>query len=278
MKALRIIAATSLALTLAGCSATDKSSTVEQKTAASQQQTGTEHQAETIKASPDKYTWYVKDYRGMNAASIGYTALDEQRRDQYGKGLLKVVYVSAEGSFIDPTNEDTLKQYVVYDQSLKPNTEIKLTFQKQEDGTEYDNLIDVQSQEEIVLAVKKISEGDATAPCMTSIEPSPDKYNRYVRDYVGRNLAVCGYTALSGSLADQYGHGYLVINVAADDGSFIDPEDEESLSQYLVVSQSVAPNTPITMEFAKKTDGTEYDNLVSSQSMQTIDVKVTKLA
>ncbi len=31
------------------------------------------------------------------------------------------------------------------------------------------------------------------------------------------------------------------------------------------------PNTMITMEFSKKADGTEYDNLVSSQSVKSLE-------
>ena len=262
-----IIAATSagmlaLALVLAGCAAPqDQQSNVEQKVSEAQQETAVQ-QSESIKPSPDKYTWYVKDYRGMNAASVGYTALDELRHDRYGGGTLGIVYVSADGSYINPTDEESLKQYVVYDQNLKPNTEIKLEFLKQEDGTEYDNLVASESQEEVVLAVKKIGEADATAPCMTAIDSSPDKYTRALRDYVGRNLASCGY---------------ITMNVLSGDGSYIELDDKDSLADYVVVGQSMQPNTMITMEFGKKADGTEYDNLVSSQSVKSLDLKVVKL-
>ena len=246
-----------LALALAGCGAPqDQQSNVEQKVSEAQQETAVQ-QSEPIKPSPDKHTWYVKDYHGMNAASVGYTALDELRHDRYGSGTLGIVYVSAEGAYINPTDEEGLKQYVVYDQNLKPNTEIKLEILKQEDGTEYDNLVASESQEEIVLAVKKIGEVDGTAPCMTAIDSSPDKYTRALRDYVGRNLASCGYISMAGSLADHYGSGYITMNV--------------------LVGQSMQPNTMITMEFSKKADGTEYDNLVSSQSVKSLDLKVAKL-
>lgn len=165
-----------LALALAGCAAPqDQQANVEQEVSEAQQETAVQ-QSESIKPSPDKHTWYIKDYRGMNAASVGYTALDELRHDRYGSGTLGIVYVSAEGAYINPTDEESLKQYVVYDQNLKPNTEIKLEFLKQEDGTEYDNLVASESQEEIVLAVKKIGEADGTAPCMTAIDSSPDKW------------------------------------------------------------------------------------------------------
>lgn len=266
-----------LALAIAGCGAPqDQQSNVEQKVSEAQQEMAVQ-QSEPIKPSPDKHTWYVKDYRGMNAAFVGYTALDELRHDRYGSGTLGIVYVSAEGAYINPTDEEGLKQYVVYDQNLKPNTEIKLEFLKQEDGTEYDNLVASESQEEIVLAVKKIGEADGTAPCMTAIDSSPDKYTRALRDYVGRNLASCGYISMAGSLADHYGSGYITMNVLASDGSYIELDDKDSLADYVVVGQSMQPNTMITMEFSKKADGTEYDNLVSSQSVKSLDLKVAKL-
>ena len=52
---------------------------------------------------------------------------------------------------------------------------------------------------------------------------------------------------------------------------------KDSLADYVVVGQSMQPNTMITMEFSKKADGTEYDNLVSSQSVKSLDLKVAKL-
>lgn len=35
----------------------------------------------TIKTSPDKYTWYIKNYVGKNCASFGYTSLSGNRMD-----------------------------------------------------------------------------------------------------------------------------------------------------------------------------------------------------
>ena len=35
----------------------------------------------TIKDSPDKYTWYIKNYVGKNCASIGYTSMGGDRMD-----------------------------------------------------------------------------------------------------------------------------------------------------------------------------------------------------
>lgn len=233
-----------------------------------------------IKQSPDKYTWYVKNYVGMNAASVGYTAVNTNRYDRYGAGSVRIVFVAEDGTYIDPEDEDQLKEYVVIDQNLEPNTEIKYTFQLNSDGKEYDNLVSSKSHEEIVLAVKKIG-STAGAVDMTPIDASPDKYTRVVRDYAGRNLAECGYLAIAGYLADSYGSGSVKLNIIANDGSYIDVSDsdtyKETISQYKVVSQNVAPNSTITMTFSLDSNGKEYDNLVSTKSLEAIDLYVAKI-
>ena len=68
------------------------------------------HTPETTKTSPDKYTWYIKDYVGRNAASFGYTSIGGERMDQYGDGLLKIVFVNEDGSYIDISKEEELKK------------------------------------------------------------------------------------------------------------------------------------------------------------------------
>lgn len=228
-----------------------------------------------IKSSPDKYTWYVKSYVGMNAASVGYEAIDGFRHDAYGAGNLKVVFVAADGTYIDPGNEEQLKEYVVTGQSVEPNTEIKYTFEVDSEGEEYDYLVNFQTIDEIVLSVGKVGESE-NAPELTAIQASPDKYTHYVRDYVDRNLAECGYYSLSGNLSDAYGHGYVFFDVVVDDGAFIDPADEAALAGYMVTSQSVEPNTAIELTYSADSNGNEYSNLVSGQSIRSITLNVTK--
>ena len=231
----------------------------------------------TIKQSPDKYTWYVKDYRGMNAASIGYTALDTFRRDRYGAGIVKVIYVAQDGTFIDPEDEELLKQYVVVGQNVEPNTEIKLVFDVDEEGAEYENLTSHVSIDEIVLAVDKVGSRKAHDTAMTPIEKSPDKYTHYIRDYVGRNLAECGYSTIGGYFADGYGHGAIRLSIVTDDGAAVDIEDKASLAQYVVVDQDVAPNTVLSYTYSTDPDGVEYDNLVSSKTLEGLTLYVEKL-
>ena len=94
----------------------------------------------TIKTSTDKYTHYVKNYVGKNLATIGYTSWGGERFDKYGEGLLRIIPVTKSGEYIDIEDEEALQEYVVTDQSYAPNTEIKLTFDKDSDGEEYDNI------------------------------------------------------------------------------------------------------------------------------------------
>lgn len=219
----------------------------------------------TIKQSPDKYTWYIKNYVGKNCASFGYTSLGGKRMDHYGAGYIELVLVTPDGAYIDIETDDDLKQYVVTAQNLAPNTELKYIFDKDSDGNEYDSLISWQSCEEIVLCVKKIGTSEETTLGLTAINPSPDKYTWYIRDYTGRNLASCGYLAMSGKRMDHYGAGYIRFVITSDDGTFIDPQDTELLKNYVITGQSVAPNTELTYVFDTDSDGNEYDNLVHSR-------------
>lgn len=228
----------------------------------------------TIKQSPDKYTWYIKNYVGKNCASFGYTSMSGKRMDSYGAGYIELVLVTPDGEYIDIETDDDLKQYVVAAQNPAPNTELKYTFDKDSDGNEYDNLVSWQSCEEIMLCVKKIGSSEETSLGLTAISPSPDKYTWYIRDYTGRNLASCGYLALNGKRMDHYGAGYIQFVLTSDNGTFIDPQDTELLKNYVVTGQSVAPNTELTYVFDTDSEGNEYDNLVSSQNLEEIELTV----
>lgn len=231
----------------------------------------------TIKPSPDKYTWYIKNYVGKNCASIGYTSLGGDRLDEYGKGLISLVFVSANGSYVDFSSNETLREWVVTGQSLEPNTELKLTFDKDSNGKEYSNLIERQSYEEIVLSVKKVGDKKSEIPKLTKINESSDKYTHYISDYVGRNLANCGYVSLGGNYLAEYGKTTVKLVIVTDDGSYVDFSDKESLKQYVVTGQSIAPNAELKLVFDKDSNGNEYDNLVESQNIDEIELYVKKL-
>lgn len=235
------------------------------------------HEPVMINPSPDKYTWYIKDYVGKNMASLGYTSLGGDRRDSYGAASLALILVTEDGSYIDIEDEDLLKEYVVTAQDLAPNTELKLAFMKDSDGEEYSNLVEYQNYENIVLGVKKIGDSSKGPQELMVINPSPDKYTWYIRNYIGRNLATCGYASLGGDFRDSYGSSSLKLVIIADDGSYIDPEDIESLQNFVVKNQNITPNTELKLEFMKKSDGSEYDNLVDNQSIEEIELYVSRI-
>lgn len=231
----------------------------------------------TIKTSPDKYTWYIKDYVGKNVASFGYTSISGERMDTYGDGYLKLILVNEEGSYIDVNSEDELKEYVVVNQNLEPNTEMKYIFPKDEEGNEEDIIPESQSYEEIVLAVEKVENHEKQERKLTEIYASPDKYTRYIRDYTGRNLTNCGYISMLGDFRDAYGDATVKFVIITEDGSYVDVSDEEMMKKYTVTGQNVEPNTELKLEFSKDENGAEYSNLVDNQNINEIELYVSSL-
>lgn len=107
-----------------------------------------------VKSSTDKYTHYVKNYVGRNASTCGSERLSGDIMDDYGAKAITIIFISKNG---EQVNSENSKEYVVTDQSPEPNTEIKLTFDTDEDGMEYDNLVDTSTIEEIELTVKPVA-------------------------------------------------------------------------------------------------------------------------
>lgn len=282
-KALLFVLAAALLLSLCACAQVRQlvSETAEQ--AAEVQQAQTEQQTQVIpqqviiKPSPDKYTWYIKNYVGLNCAAFGYTSIGGERFDRYGSGLLELIFVADGGEYVDIEDDDALKQYVVTAQNLEPNTEMKFTYERDNEGNEYSNLLESQSFEQIVLRVKKVGAPDSALAPLTVINPAPDKYNRYIYDYVGRNLAACGYTSMGGDRMDEYGDSYVKLVLVSTDGAFIDPGDAQALQSYIVIGQDIAPNTVLSFTFLKDSDGKEYSNLVDTKSFEQIILTVQPL-
>lgn len=235
----------------------------------------TKHEEVTIKTSPDKYTWYVKDYVGKNLASFGYTSLGGDRMDHYGEGYIELALINQSGKYIDIENEDELKKYYVAAQNLEPNTEIKYTFQKDEEGNDENGLISSQTVEEILLYVKEVGNTDDTEITLTPIQTAPDAYTYYIRDYVGRNLEECGYLSLAGDFRDAYGAATVKFVLIPDDGSYIDPTDEEKLKKYKVTEQNIAPNTEINFTLQKDSNGEGYDNLTENQNIEEVELHLS---
>ncbi len=238
------------------------------------------HNQIAILPSQDKYTYYIQDYIGLNLASIGYTSMGGERFDRYGNGLLEIIPVALDGSYVNIEDEDILSQYVVVAQSISPNTEMKLAFKKNSSGKEYSNLIDYQSIESIDLLVVKLDGsmmGDAIPFSPVAIKPAPDRYTCYVYNYVGKNLATVGYTSLGGDRLDEYLNARIELCVVTADGTHVDISDSSQLQQYVVIGQNIAPNTEIKLVYQKDSNGNEYDNLIDSCSVGLIDLQVRRV-
>lgn len=276
--------ASSLALAISGCSAPAQTgSTVAQNEAQK-----TESSAPVkIKSSDDPHIQYVKNYVGMNARQVGYTALDEMRHDRYGDGTLKIVFVTPDGSHIDLGSDENdwddsdLQDWKVVSQNLKPNTEFTYTFTNDSDGEDSDDedtsFVSTQTVDEIVLSLAKVGSTTNKSADLTKINPATDKYTYFIKDYVGRNLADCGYLSLANTFNDSYGPTYIKFDIVSEDGAYIDPTDSSALASYVVVSQNVAPNSEIKLVYSTDSNGEESSNLVSSKSIDSVALTVKKI-
>ena len=220
--------------------------------------------------TPDKYTQYIRDYTGKNLANVGYTAIGGFRADMYGNGYVKLTPVTKTGKYIDPSDEELLKTYIVSKQDVKPNTVLKYSYYVDPTTSEESTIVTKQTISEILLYVKKVDyKKDFGDPVEIKLPKSADATTWYIRNYVGRNLNDCGYTAMVGDRREAYGDATVILELVSDDGTFIDIKDEESLKKYVVTEQSVEPNTKLTFDIG------EYD-IVSNQNIQTMELHVKK--
>lgn len=281
--------ASSLALAISGCSAPAQTGS----TATQNEAQKTESPAPVkIKSSDDPHIQYVKNYVGMNARQVGYTALDKMRHDRYGDGTLKIVFVTPDGSHIDLGSDENdwddsdLQDWKVVSQNLKPNTEFTYTFTSDSDGEDSDDedsddedtsFVSTQTVDEIVLSLAKVGSTTNKSVDLTKINPATDKYTYFIKDYVGRNLADCGYLSLANTFNDSYGPTYIKFDIVSEDGAYIDPTDSSALASYVVVSQNVAPNSEIKLVYSTDSNGEESSNLVSSKSIDSVALTVKKI-
>ena len=220
--------------------------------------------------TPDKYTQYIRDYTGKNLASVGYTALGGFIADMYGNGYVKLTPVTKTGKYIDPSDEELLKTYIVSKQDVKPNTVLKYSYYVDPTTNEESTIVTKQTISEILLYVKKVDyKKDFGDPIEIKLPKDADDTTWYIRNYVGKNLNNCGYNAIAGDRRESYGDATVILELVSDDGTFIDINDEESLKKYVVTEQSVEPNTELTFDVG------EY-GIVSNQSIQTMELHVKK--
>ena len=240
----------------------------------------TSHTPVTVEPSPDKYTWHIRDYVGMNLASVGYTSLGGERRETYGAGNVKLTLVTVDGTYADIEDDDLLRQYVVIGQSPAANTVLTYTFEKDSSGKEYSNLIDSKSYEEIDLLIARtdgVVYNDLISFDLAEISPSPDKYTCYIRNYVGKNLCAIGYTSMGGERRDSYSDTNIKLVLSTTDGTYVDVEDDAQMACYVVTRQDVAPNSEMKLVYTKDSKGKEYSNLVDSKSYDQVVLTLKKI-
>ena len=220
------------------------------------------------------YTYQIRNYVGMNLASIGQVQ-GEKLIDEYGHGELHLVIVTQDGMYI-PADNDTIKQhFVVVSQSIDPGKNLTIVNQRDSSGYIYDNLVEYQSYDEMILYVSPVND-KTYSPEYTAIQPTLDRHIYHVRDYVGRNALSIGDEENS-KRVDHYGDGELRITFKCDDGSYVDTNNKDKLKRYLVVEQNVAPNTELKIEYETDSDGEEYSSLIQNQNYEVITLNVIKL-
>ena len=243
---------------------------------ADNEKNSTDTESNSTPTSSDKYTQYINNYIGKNVATFGYTSAGGDRLEYYGQGLLRLILKTYDGSYINIEDEVGLNSWRVVAQSLAHNTELKFTYSHDSEGNEYDYMTNFQNYEEIVLLIAPIGV-DVEDTTLTEILPSLDRYTMYIRDYVGRNLAQCGYITIGSELRDAYGSSTIRMNIITEDGSYFEVTDYETLGNYIVISQSVDPNTELNLTYRTDSEGNEYDNLIDTQNIEEIDIYVAKI-
>ena len=219
------------------------------------------------------YSYQIRNYIGKNVASIGATS-GNYIVDDYGAGELRLTFVTKEGMMISPADE-VAKQYTVVEQNLASGTNLILVHLRDSKGEPYSNLVAYQSYDELVLYVAPI--GDSYyQPAYTEQLPTLDRHEYHVREYVGRNAASFGKYSGDKRL-DEYGAGELRIVFTAEDGSFVDASDINNLKCYFVISQDIAPNTELQLNYETDSKGQEYNNLIKSQNYEEINLTVRRL-
>lgn len=148
----------------------------------------------TISFTPDRRTHHVRDYVGRNAATFG-PKNNYKRIDEYGRGDVKIAFTSVDGTYIDATDPETLRQYVVVSQNVVPNTQIRNTYTKYSNSSESD-LVNYQNITEINLTVQQLD--SSIIALMPEMTPTPESESTPVAlkpDYKiqGNNAIVTGY-------------------------------------------------------------------------------------
>ena len=165
-------------------------------------QQGYTPQITAIQPTLDRHIYHIRDYSGRNAASFG-TTNKSTRIDEYGHGKIRFVFTSESGEFVDAEDLNDLKRYIVVGQDIEPNTELKLEYETNSRGEEYDNLIRSQNYEEINLTVRKLDDSViADMPELESAASNSDGDSKYTELTVKYKVANGNKAEITGFSGD----------------------------------------------------------------------------
>ncbi|MEE1261669.1 leucine-rich repeat protein [Ruminococcus sp.] len=111
-----------------------------------------------IKPTLDRHIYHIRDYVGRNAASFGKKDSNNHRIDKYGNGKVQFSFTAEDSSYVDDSDLNFLKQYIVTAQDIAVNSDLIITYQTDSYGNEFDSLVKSQNIEVITLTVKKLDD------------------------------------------------------------------------------------------------------------------------
>ena len=220
------------------------------------------------------YTYKIRNYVGMNLASVG-EMWGDFLVDGYGAGKVRIVIVTEDHEIISPDLDEQKKKYKVVAQNIKPGTDITVVHQRDSSGKPYSNLEDYKSYDEIILYVEPIT-SSGYVPDYKAILPTLDRHEYHIRDYIGRNAASFGKN-FGDDRVDEYGDARLKVIFTAENGEYIEPINTDALKQYYVIAQDIPENTELKLIYETDSRGTEYDTLIQSQNYEEINLTVRKI-
>lgn len=124
-------------------------------------------------------------------------------------------------------------------------------------------------------ATSTIETTTVTSSNVEKIEiPADDKYNKHVKNYVGRNASAVGSERMNGTRMESFGYADLPIAYITENGEAI---TEDNIADYKIISQEPAPGTAIVLTYAVDESGAEYDNVVDSTSINELVLHLEKI-
>lgn len=115
---------------------------------------GEKSQIQSLKG--DRHKAVVPDLVGQNASQVGYESISGAFYVSITNGIVRLPlkFKAPDGEAI---TKDNAKNYKVVSQEPKANTVFDVSYVKDENGKEYDNLVETTGVQSITLTVEKIA-------------------------------------------------------------------------------------------------------------------------